>query len=141
MFYGISKRISKFSRMEIIEIPEEKLSEKASQKNILDCLEKEEEKIKSKVNPSSFVIELSLEGSELTSEEFSSMIEKITVDGYSSITFIIGSSHGLGKGIKDIANYRLKISKMTFPHQLARVILLEQIYRGFKILNGEPYHK
>ena len=122
------KRISKYSKLEIIEL------------NDLENLEKERELILNKINSKDYIITLDIEGKQLTSEEFSKKIEKIFIES-PNITFIIGSSTGLHQDIKKFSNYSLSFSKMTFPHQLFRVILLEQIYRAFKIIHNESYHK
>lgn len=134
------KRISKYANLEIIEIPEAKVKE-SSIGNINQALEKEANKIKDKINLKDFIITLEIEGKMLDSISFSQLIEDKKLDGYNSFVFIIGSSHGLSNEIKNISNYKLSFSKMTFPHQLMRLILLEQIYRSFKIVNNEPYHK
>lgn len=122
------KRISKYSKLEIIEL------------NDLENLDKEKELILNKINNKDYIITLDINGEELTSENFSKKIENIFIQN-SNITFIIGSSNGLHQDIKKLSNYSLSFSKMTFPHQLFRVILLEQIYRAFKIINNESYHK
>ena len=101
---------------------------------------KEAEKINKHINEKEYIITLEIEGKELTSEELSKKIEDIMIIN-SNITFIIGGSYGIDKSIKDKAKYHLSFSKMTFPHQLFRVLLLEQIYRAFKIMNNESYHK
>ena len=128
------KRLSKYTKIEIVEIEDSKIdSEK-------EALEEEKEKILKNINSKDYVITLEIEGKELTSIEFSNLIDKTLISN-SNITFIIGSSYGIHKSIKDIANYHLSFSKMTFPHQLFRIFLLEQIYRSYKILNNEKYHK
>ncbi|HHX70667.1 MAG: 23S rRNA (pseudouridine(1915)-N(3))-methyltransferase RlmH [Miniphocaeibacter sp.] len=140
---GISeylKRIQKYAKIQIIEIPEVKVNEN-SQKIIEKALQEEGEKIKNKIKDKDFVITLEIEGKNLTSTEFSKKIDLEKSKGYNSFTFIIGSSHGLSSEIKSLSNMKLSFSKMTFPHQLMRLILLEQIYRSFKIANNEPYHK
>ncbi|MEL5897718.1 23S rRNA (pseudouridine(1915)-N(3))-methyltransferase RlmH, partial [Clostridium sporogenes] len=93
------------------------------------------------IKDNSFVIALDLKGKSITSEEFSNLIENCRLTGSSTITFVIGGSLGLSEQVLSRANYKLSFSKMTFPHQLFRVMLLEQIYRAFRILAGEPYHK
>jgi 23S rRNA (pseudouridine1915-N3)-methyltransferase len=125
------KRISKYTKLEIIEVDDE------ANGNIL---EKEQERIMKYVNDKDYVITLEIEGNNLSSIELSEKIEK-TFLNYSNITFIIGGSYGLSNDIKKRSNYALSFSKMTFPHQLFRVLLLEQIYRSFKIINNESYHK
>ena len=128
------KRISKYSELKIIELDD------ISTTDIKSTLKKEEEKILKVINKKDYIITLEIEGEELNSIEFSKKIEEI-FNFNSNITFIIGSSYGLSDEIKKLANYKLSFSKLTFPHQLFRVILLEQIYRAFKILNNEEYHK
>ena len=125
------KRLSKYTKLEIIEIKDEN-SEKA--------LKIEAENIKKNIKPNDYIITLEIEGNELSSNQFAKQIDK-TLSINPNITFIIGSSKGLDDTIKEISNYKLSFSKLTFPHQLFRVILLEQIYRAFKILNNETYHK
>lgn len=124
-------RISKYTKLEIIEIKDEKY-EKA--------LEIEAKNIQKHIKPNDYIITLEIEGKELTSKQFAEQIDKILITK-PNITFIVGSSNGLDNSIKKISNYKLSFSKLTFPHQLFRVILLEQIYRAFKILNNETYHK
>ena len=128
------KRLKKYTDLEIVEIKDEGLLP-AKQ-----AMEKEAEKINKHINEKEYIITLEIEGKELTSEELSKKIEDILIIN-SNITFIIGGSYGIDKSIKDKAKYHLSFSKMTFPHQLFRVLLLEQIYRAFKIMNNESYHK
>ena len=128
------KRLKKYTDLEIIEIKEEGLLP-AKQ-----AMANEAEKINKHINEKEYIITLEIEGKELTSEELSKKIEDIMIIN-SNITFIIGGSYGIDKSIKDKAKYHLSFSKMTFPHQLFRVLLLEQIYRAFKIMNNESYHK
>lgn len=128
------KRLSKYIELEIIEIKEEGLLPP------LQAMAKEAEKIKKHITEKEYIITLEIEGKEITSEELSKKIEEIMIIS-SNITFIIGGSYGLDKTIKELAKYHLSFSKMTFPHQLFRVLLLEQIYRSFKIMNNESYHK
>lgn len=123
-----TKRISKYSKIEIIELAD------------LDDLKKEKELIEKYINPKDYVITLEIEGNIISSEELAKKIDNI-FNTNSTITFIIGSSTGLHQDIKNRSNYKLSFSKLTFPHQLFRVILLEQIYRSFKINNNETYHK
>lgn len=128
------KRISKYQLLEIIELADEGTSDKKV------ALKKEKEKILKVLNPKDYIITLELEGNEISSREFAKKIENIFITK-SNITFIIGGSYGLDDEIKNLSNYKLSFSKMTFPHQLFRLILLEQIYRAFKINNNEEYHK
>jgi len=135
------KRISKFSKLKIIEIEDERIPESAFSKEIENIKDKEGKKILKYLKVNSYVIALAIEGIYLTSEEFSSELEKIQINGISNIIFIIGGSLGLSKEILNAADLKLSFSKMTFPHQIARILLLEQIYRAFKIINNEVYHK
>ncbi len=125
------KRIQKYSKIEIIECKESNLNPYPL------ALKAEAADIEKRLK--GYVIKLAIEGKSVSSEQLAEKIETITLNGYSDITFIIGSSHGLDSQIK--ADFELSISKMTFPHQLTRLILLEQIYRAFSILNHTPYHK
>lgn len=123
-----TKRINRYHKLEIFELKDE------------DTLEKEEEKILKYIEEKDFVITLEIEGKEMTSEELASLLDKTFIT-HSNITFVIGSSLGLSGKIKSLSHYSLSFSKMTFPHGLFRGILLEQIYRTFKINNNESYHK
>lgn len=128
------KRLSKYTKIEIIEVKDESSYEEDKNK------EKEAENIIKYIGDKDFIITLEIDGKEVSSVEFASKIENI-FNINSNITFIIGGSYGLSNRIKELSNYKLSFSKMTFPHQLFRVILLEQIYRAFKINNNESYHK
>ena len=129
-----TKRLSKYTSIEIIEVKDEGLVEKEK------AISLEGEKIKKHLNSRDYIITLEINGQELTSVEFSNKLEKILIEN-SNIVFIIGGSYGLSKEITSLSKLHLSFSKMTFPHQLFRVILLEQIYRAFKIKNNESYHK
>jgi len=135
-----SKRLSKYTQLEIIELPDEKAPDSLSDKDIEIIKDIEGKKIMSKLKDS-FVISLAIEGTFLSSEEFAEKIEDIKTYHNSNITFIIGGSNGLSKEVLNSSNFLLSFSKMTFPHQLMRLILLEQIYRSFRINNNQPYHK
>ena len=128
------KRLSKYTNLEIIEIKDEGLVEESK------AIELEGEKINKYLDNKDYIITLEIEGKQMSSVEFSEKLERIQIEN-SNIVFIIGGSYGLSKSIKDKSNLKLSFSKMTFPHQLFRVILLEQIYRSFKIMNNEKYHK
>lgn len=136
-----TKRLSKYCKLEIVEVADEKTPDNASEVVEDSIRSKEAERILKHVKDDSYVITLEINGKQLTSEELADKIEKLGVQGTSHITFIIGGSIGLGKEVLAKSNYALSFSKMTFPHQLMRVILLEQIYRSYRIMNGEPYHK
>lgn len=134
------KRLSAY-KPNIIEISPERLSDSPSESEINSALEREGKKILEKIPKGSFVYAMCIEGKQRTSEELSAEIEKIKLGGTGSITFIIGGSFGLSDEVKKRADDRLSMSKMTFPHQLARVMLLEQIYRAVQIGLGTKYHK
>ena len=136
-----SKRLSKYCKLEIIEVADEKTPDQASEVVENGIRAKEAERIMKYVKEDAYVITLEIAGKQLTSEELADKIEKLGVQGISHITFIIGGSIGLGKEVLNRSDYALSFSKMTFPHQLMRVVLLEQIYRSYRIINGEPYHK
>ena len=136
-----SKRLSKYCKLSVTEIPDEKAPENMSDKQAQIVRDKEGQKILSAVKDSSYVITLEIGGKMLSSEELAGKIENLAVTGKSDITFIIGGSIGLSEDVMKRSNYALSFSKMTFPHQLMRVILLEQVYRSFRINKGEPYHK
>ena len=128
-----TKRLSKYTKISLIEVLDETY-------DISKTLLKEKENILKYINEKDYIITLEIEGKELTSVELSNKINDILTN-YSDITFIIGGSYGLHDDIKKMSNYALSFSKLTFPHQLFRVMLLEQIYRSFKIINNETYHK
>lgn len=136
-----SKRLSKYCKLDIIEVADEKTPEHASEVVEEAIRAKEAERILKYVKDDAYVITLEIGGKQLSSEEFAEKIEKLGVQGTSHIIFIIGGSIGLGKDVLAKSDYALSFSKMTFPHQLMRVILLEQIYRCYRINANEPYHK
>lgn len=135
-----SKRLSKYTKLDIIEVQDEHAPEALSPKDMEKIKEKEGKKILSKLKDS-FVIALVLDGKQLSSPELANKIEEIKTYHSSKITFIIGGSLGLSNEVIEKANFKLSFSRMTFPHQLMRLILLEQVYRSFRILNNQPYHK
>lgn len=136
-----AKRLSRYCKLEIIEAADEKTPDGASEALENQIKEKEGERILSKVPDSAYVVALAIEGKQLSSEELADKMEKWNVGGISHLVFIIGGSLGLTPKVLNRADYKLSFSKMTFPHQLMRVVLLEQIYRSFRIRNNEPYHK
>jgi 23S rRNA (pseudouridine1915-N3)-methyltransferase len=136
-----SKRLSRYCRLEIIEVADEKTPDNASEKEELLIKEKEGTAILRHVKDTMHVVALDLKGRMLSSEEFSKHIDNCGIQGESNIAFIIGGSLGLSKEVLKRADFSISFSKMTFPHQLMRVILLEQLYRGYRIMSGEPYHK
>ena len=135
------KRLSAFAKVNIVELSEERISDNPSEKEIIEVKNKEAGRLLSKIKEKDYVIALNLNKNELTSEGFAKKINEIQMARFDTIDFVIGGSYGLGEDLLKKANYQLTFSKMTFPHQLFRVILLEQIYRAFKILHNEPYHK
>jgi 23S rRNA (pseudouridine1915-N3)-methyltransferase len=136
-----SKRLSKYCNLNIIELQDEKVPDKLNDNIINEIKQKEADAMLAKIKKDSYVICLDLKGKELTSEEFSKKIDDISLNFNSSITFIIGGTLGIGSSVLNIANEKVCFSKMTFPHQLIRVFLLEQIFRAFKISKGETYHR
>lgn len=128
------KRLTKYTKIEIIEVMDEGIDD------ISKTLKLEGERIKKHLSPKDYIITLEIKGQEISSVEFTNLLEKVNLD-YSNITFIIGGSYGLSEELIKLANYHLSFSKLTFPHQLFRVLLLEQIYRTYKIRNNEKYHK
>lgn len=136
-----SKRLSRYCNLKIVEVVDEKAPEKLSDREIEIIKQKEGARILSKLPTNTYVIALAIEGQNLSSEEFSKKIDDLTLSGAGDITFIIGGSLGLSSEVLDRSDFKLSFSKMTFPHQMMRLILLEQIYRGFRIIKGEPYHK
>ena len=136
-----SKRLSRYCKLDIIEVADEKTPDQASEAAEDLIRAKEGERILKHIRDDMFVITLEIGGKMLTSEEFADKIETLGVQGKSSIAFVIGGSIGLGKEVLKRSDFALSFSKMTFPHQLMRVVLLEQVYRGYRIMNREPYHK
>jgi 23S rRNA (pseudouridine1915-N3)-methyltransferase len=135
------KRLTPYVKLEIIEVDEVLLPKNASEADIEISKTKESEKLLAQISLNHHVVLLDLEGKNLNSTAFSEYIFKQYVYGKSDITFMIGGSNGVSDSVRNRADFRLKISDMTFPHQLARLILLEQVYRAYKIHFGEPYHK
>lgn len=136
-----SKRLSRYCKLEIIEVADEKTTEEASDTEIRLVKDKEGDRLLKNIKDDAYVVCLCIDGTSLDSEELSEKIEKLGIQGTSHICFIIGGSLGLSEQVIKRADYKLSFSKMTFPHQLMRVILLEQVYRAYRIMNHEPYHK
>lgn len=136
-----SKRLSKYCKLEIKEAADEKTPDSTSDTVNRMIKEKEGDRLLSFIKDDSYVIALAIDGKMLDSVELSEKIDNLMLSGKSDIVFVIGGSLGLDKRVLDRADYKLSFSKMTFPHQLMRVILLEQIYRSFRIMKNEPYHK
>jgi len=135
------KRLTAYAKVNIIEVPDEKAPENLSIAQASAIKQKEGDRILKHITQNTFVITLEVDGKMLTSEQLSEKIEKLSLYGKSRVVFIIGGSLGISDGIKQRSDMSLSFSKMTFPHQLMRVVLLEQIYRAFKIMRREPYHK
>lgn len=135
-----AKRLSKYCHLKITELPDEKLPAKIYDATISEIKAKESKKILEAINPASYIICLDLKGKEMTSEEFSRKIEDISLNFNSMITFVIGGTLGMTEELLAKANEKICFSKMTFPHQLIRVFLLEQLFRSFKIAHHETYH-
>ena len=136
-----SKRLSKYTTLEIVEVADEKTSENSSDREIALIQDKEGKRILSHIKDGALCIALAIQGKKMDSVAFSDYIAKRMEEGKSQITFIIGGSLGLSEEVMKRCKYSVSFSDMTFPHQLMRVVLFEQIYRGFRILNHEPYHK
>lgn len=136
-----AKRLGRYCKLEILEVMDEKIPDGAGKALEEAVKQKEGEKLLSSLREGAYVIALELEGKKLDSMAFSERLEKLGVHGVSHIVFIIGGSLGLSEEVKKRADEAISFSDMTFPHQLMRVILLEQIYRGYRIINREPYHK
>lgn len=135
------KRLSAFCKLQLIELDETRIGDKPSQKEIDLVVEKEGEKILAKIPTGAMVAALCIEGKQFSSEELARFVAEQPNKGVSHIVFIIGGSYGLSPAVKGRADVKLSFSKMTFPHQLFRVLLTEQIYRAFQINKGSPYHK
>ena len=136
-----SKRLSRYCKLNIIEVPDEKTPDKASETVEEQIKEKEGQRILSKLSEDAYTIVLAIDGKNLDSVELAEKIQNLGVNGVSHIQLIIGGSLGLHDSVMKKADFKLSFSRMTFPHQLMRVILLEQVYRSYRIISGEPYHK
>ena len=135
------KRLSPYCRLTLVELPEEKLPQDPSQAQIDAALEKESQAIRAKLPPSTSLVCLCVEGKERSSQELAKLVDQWAMGPGKHLVFVIGGSYGLDPSIKEQAWLRLSMSPMTFPHHLARVMLLEQLYRAFKIREGSSYHK
>ncbi|AUV66201.1 MULTISPECIES: 23S rRNA (pseudouridine(1915)-N(3))-methyltransferase RlmH [Staphylococcus] len=135
------KRLSAYSKIEIIEVPDEKAPENMSDKEIEQVKEKEGQRLLAKIKPQATVITLEIQGKMLSSEGLAEEMQRRMTQGQSDFVFVIGGSNGLHEDVLQRSNYALSFSKMTFPHQMMRVVLIEQVYRAFKIMRGEAYHK
>ena len=135
------KRLGAYSKIEIIEVPDEKAPETMSDKEIEQVKEKEGQRLLAKIKPQATVITLEIQGKMLSSESLAKELQQRMTQGQSDFVFVIGGSNGLHQDVLNRSNYALSFSKMTFPHQMMRVVLIEQVYRAFKIMRGEAYHK
>ncbi|MGZ9808281.1 23S rRNA (pseudouridine(1915)-N(3))-methyltransferase RlmH [Staphylococcus haemolyticus] len=135
------KRLSAYSKIEIIEVPDEKAPENMSDKEIEQVKEKEGQRLLAKIKPQATVITLEIQGKMLSSKGLAEEMQRRMTQGQSDFVFVIGGSNGLHEDVLQRSNYALSFSKMTFPHQMMRVVLIEQVYRAFKIMRGEAYHK
>lgn len=135
------KRLSRYCKLEIIEVQDEKTPDRASEVEEMQIKEKEGQRLLKYIKEDAWVCALAIEGKMLDSVELSQKMEQMGVGGTSHMIFVIGGSLGLAEEVLKRADFKLSFSKMTFPHQLMRVILLEQIYRAYRIMQGEPYHK
>jgi len=136
-----TKRLQAYCKLEEIEVADEKCPEQLSDKEMVQVKDKEGQRILAKVRDNDYVIALAIEGKMLSSEDLAKHMNNLAIQGKSDITFIIGGSLGLSSEVMKRSNYQLSFSKMTFPHQLMKVVLTEQIYRAFRIIKNEPYHK
>lgn len=136
-----SKRLRKYCRLEILETADEKTPDRLGAAGAERIRQKEGERLLKRLPGDAYVITLEISGRQLSSEKFAGRIHNLAVQGVSHIVFVIGGSLGLGRNIRAESDFALSFSEMTYPHQLMRVILLEQIYRSYRIINGEPYHK
>ncbi|MCK4259530.1 MAG: 23S rRNA (pseudouridine(1915)-N(3))-methyltransferase RlmH [Halanaerobiales bacterium] len=134
------KRLTRYAKVNIIEVNDEKIPSNPSEADLEIIKEREADKILKRIPGNSYVIVLDVKGKQISSEDLAEKMENLMVQGKSEITFVIGGAVGLHKKVNDVANFRLSFSKMTFTHQMIRMILLEQIYRAFRIMKGEPYH-
>lgn len=136
-----SKRLSRYCKLEIIQVADEKTPDGASKTQERQIKEREGERILAQIKDGAYVIALAIQGQMLSSEQLADKLSQLGIGGQSQIVLVIGGSLGLSDAVLRRADYQLSFSKMTFPHQLMRVILLEQIYRSYRIISGEPYHK
>ena len=136
-----AKRLTKYCKFEIIEVPDEKAPETLSETEMIQLKEREGQKILSKIGEGDYVFALAINGKDYTSEEFADAIDKVTVAGKSTITFVIGGSLGLSSEVLKRSNQQISFGRVTYPHQLMRLILSEQVYRCFRIIHGHAYHK
>ncbi|AXI11005.1 23S rRNA (pseudouridine(1915)-N(3))-methyltransferase RlmH [Oceanobacillus sp. 143] len=135
------KRLTAYAKVEIIEVVDEKAPENMSEAEMLEVKRKEGERILSHISQDTYVITLEINGKMLSSEQLAAKMDELAIYGKSKIAFVIGGSLGISEEVQKRSDMGLSFSKMTFPHQLMRLILVEQVYRGFRIIRNEPYHK
>ena len=135
------KRLQSYAKVEIIEVADEKAPENLSEAEMLQVKGKEGERILAKINDQDYVFVLAINGKQFSSEEFSKEVEQLGINGKSQLAFVIGGSLGLSDQVLKRSQQQMSFGKLTYPHQLMRLVLVEQIYRGFRIMRGEPYHK
>ena len=136
-----AKRLGSYCKLQILELPEYKVPKNPSEAHIANCIQQEGQSILAKIAPQSYVVAMCIEGKMLSSEDLAETFTQVQNRGMSQLSFIIGGSWGLSDEVKQRADFKLSMSRMTFPHQLARVMLLEQIYRACSINNNSKYHK
>lgn len=136
-----AKRLTRYCKLDQVEVPDEKAPENLSDKEMEQIKEREGERILSKIKDTAYVIALAIDGKQQSSEELAAALGRLSVEGRSEVVFIIGGSLGLSGAVLKRADLKLSFSRMTFPHQLMKLILVEQVYRGYRILKNEPYHK
>lgn len=136
-----AKRLTKYCKLDQVEVPDEKAPETLSDKEETQIKDKEGDRILAKIPDGAYVMALAIEGKNLSSEELSQKIDQLGVSGVSHIVFVIGGSLGLSQNVLSRADFKLSFSRMTFPHQLMKVVLMEQVYRAWRISKNEPYHK
>lgn len=136
-----TKRLSKYCKITLVEVPDEKAPEKLSEAEMIQVKEKEGERILAKIKEQEYVFALAINGQNPSSEDFAATLDKLQTSGKSQFAFIIGGSLGLSDQVLKRSNAQISFGKMTYPHQLMRLVLVEQIYRAFRINAGEPYHK
>lgn len=136
-----TKRLGAYAKIELIEVADEKAPEKLSLAEMEQVKEKEGERILAKISDQAYVFVLAIEGKQRSSEELAKEIDQLGIKGHSNLVFVIGGSLGLSKNVMDRSNQQISFGRMTLPHQLMRLVLLEQIYRSFRIIRNEPYHK
>ncbi|WP_117161406.1 23S rRNA (pseudouridine(1915)-N(3))-methyltransferase RlmH [Paraliobacillus sp. X-1268] len=135
------KRLGAYATINLVEVADEKAPENLSQAQMQEVINKEGERILSKIHPDTYVVTLEIKGKQLTSEQLASQLDGLATHGKSKIAFVIGGSLGLSEAVRSRSDFALSFSKMTLPHQLMRLVLVEQVYRAYRINRGEPYHK